>query len=257
MNFTDSELERYSRQIVLPKVGGVGQRRLKEAKVALVGAGAIGTAALQALAAAGVGAVTIIDPDTIELSNLHRQPIYREEEIGLPKAETAAAFARRLNSTIEITSLVERITASNASTVLNGYGAIIDGTDNFATRLVVNQAAVDNRIPLVSAAAAQFQAQVGLLTGWDENQPCYRCIVGDAFDSEECDTCAELGVLGALTGVAGNLAALLAIGVLVGFQSGVAGKMFVMNAETMGWHPLRMPKMADCKTCGGLRAPAA
>ena len=163
MILSDAELERYARQIVLPQVGGPGQRRLKAASVALIGAGAIGSAALPALAGAGVGRLTIIDDDVVELSNLHRQLIFREDQAGQAKAKIAAHFARSLNSEIDVRPVGQRITDTNAQSLLGGHALVLDGSDNFATRLAVNDACVALRIPLVSAAAAQFQGQIALL----------------------------------------------------------------------------------------------
>jgi adenylyltransferase/sulfurtransferase len=247
---TDSELERYARHIVLPQIGGPGQRRLKAASVALVGAGAIGSAALPALAGAGVGRLTIIDDDAVELSNLHRQLIYREDQVGQGKADAASTFARSLNSDVRIDPVAQRIDGGNAGALLAGHDLVLDGSDNFATRLAVNEACVALAIPLVSAAAAQFQGQVALLRGWQADQPCYRCFVGDAFDSDDCDTCAELGVLGALTGAVGHFAALVALRALLGIGEDVAGKLFLLEAVALDWRSIRLPKDGNCRTCG-------
>ena len=250
MSLSDAELERYARHIVLREVGGTGQRKLKAANVALIGAGAIGSAALPALAGAGVGRLTVIDDDSVDLSNLHRQLIFREDQVGQPKAETAAAFARSLNSNVQVDSVARHLEVGNASELLGGHDLVLDGSDNFVTRLAVNQACVDLAIPLVSAAAAQFQAQVALLRGWEAGQPCYRCFVGDAFDSDDCDTCAELGVLGALTGTAGHFAALLALRALLGIGDDSAGKLFLLDAAALNWREMKLPKAPGCKTCG-------
>jgi adenylyltransferase/sulfurtransferase len=254
---SDAELERYARHIVLPQVGGPGQRKLKNSNIAVIGAGAIGTAALPSLAAAGIGRLTIIDDDVIELSNLHRQLIYREDQIGQAKAEGAAAFVRSLNSHVEVVAVTGRITDDNAAAMLEGHDMVLDGSDNFATRLAVNQACVALGIALVPAAAAQFQAQVALLRGWLADQPCYRCFVGDAFDAEDCDTCAELGVLGALTGAVGNLAALLVLRAIVGIGEDVAGKLFVLDGVALSWRAIKLPKDGTCRTCGGRDAATA
>ena len=251
MSLSDAELERYARHIVLREVGGTGQRNLKAASVALVGAGAIGSAALPALAGAGVGRLTVIDDDVIDLSNLHRQLIFREDQVGQSKADTAAAFARSLNSHVQVDPVARRLDGGNASELLAGHDLVLDGSDNFVTRLAVNQACVGLAIPLVSAAAAQFQAQVALLRGWEARQPCYRCFVGDAFDSDDCDTCAELGVLGALTGTAGHFAALVALRALLGIGEDAAGKLFLLDAAALNWREMKLPKDPACKTCSG------
>ena len=206
MSLSDEELERYARHIVLPQVGGVGQRKIKAANIAIVGAGGIGCALIPALAGAGVGCLTIIDSDVVELANLHRQPLYSEAEEGQSKAKLASEFVGRLNHFVKVDPRMERIGPDNAARLLSPSDLVIDGSDNFATRLAVSDACVALGVPLISAAAMQFQGQVGLFRG----RPCYRCFVGDAFDSDDCDNCAELGVLGALTASVGSFAALLA-----------------------------------------------
>jgi adenylyltransferase/sulfurtransferase len=247
VSISDQELERYARHIVLREVGGVGQRKLKAASVAVIGAGGIGSAVIPALAGAGVGRLTIVDDDFVELANLHRQPLFDESEIGRPKAELAAQFIQRLNRFVEVGPIQERIAADNASDLLAGNDLVIDGSDNFATRLAVSDACVALEIPLLSAAAIQFQGQVGLFRG----RPCYRCFVGDAFDADDCDNCAELGVLGALTGTMGNFAALLAINTIVGIGEDQAGKVHIFDGAALTWRTIRIPPDPACKACGG------
>ena len=251
---SDDELDRYARQIVLPDLGGVGQRRLKAASVIVIGAGGIGSAAIPALAGAGIGRITIVDDDVVEVSNLHRQLIFRSDQVGQPKALLAADFARALNPFVEATGIQARITPPNAAEVLSGHDLVLDGSDNFATRLAVSDAATKLAIPLVSAAAAQFQAQVGLFRGWEAKQPCYRCFVGDAFDSDDCDNCAELGVLGALTAMAGAFAALVAIQTLAGTGASPAGSLSFYQGPSGGWRTVRVPKDPACRACGGADA---
>ncbi|HWI88367.1 MAG TPA: HesA/MoeB/ThiF family protein [Sphingomicrobium sp.] len=246
MNLSDQELERYARHIVLPQVGGVGQRKLKAANIAVVGAGGIGSAVLPALAGAGVGSLTIIDDDVVELANLHRQPLFRERDAGYSKADLALQFVQRLNRFVKAKPVQQRIGLDNASELLSGHELVIDGSDNFATRLAVSDACVALGIPLLSAAAVQFQGQVGLF----RSQPCYRCFVGNAFDAEDCDNCAELGVLGALTGTVGNFAALLAINFVVGIGEDPAGKLHLFDGETLSWREIRIPADPGCRACG-------
>jgi|SRR5579884_1800735 len=243
---SDQELDRYARHIVLPQVGGVGQNKLKAASVAVIGAGGIGSAVIPALAGAGVGKLTIIDCDVVELANLHRQPLFTEADAGKPKADLAAQFAQRLNHFVETTPRRERIGSENAHALLAGHDLVIDGSDNFATRLAVSDACVSLAIPLLSAAAVQFQGQVGLFRG----RPCYRCLVGDAFDSDNCDTCAEQGVLGALTATVGSFSALLAINSIVGIGEDQAGKIRLFDGEKLEWRTMRIPADPDCAACG-------
>jgi adenylyltransferase/sulfurtransferase len=254
MRFTDAELERYSRQMILPQVGGPGQRRLKSASIMIIGAGAIGSAALPALAAGGVGRLTVIDDDVIDLTNLHRQLIYREDQIGAQKAVAAAAFGKALNSSVELVAVEARIDAANAEELLRGHDLVLDGSDNFATRLAVGDACVRHQIPLVSAAAAQFQAQIALFRGWEPAQPCYRCFVGDAFDADDCDNCAELGVLGPVSAVAAQFGALLAMRSILNLGGDAAGQLFLLDAVSLKWKMIDLPKDPGCRTCAAAAA---
>ena len=245
-DLSDPELDRYARHIVLPQVGGLGQRKLKAGSVAVIGAGGIGSAVIPALAGAGIGRLTIVDSDVVELSNLHRQPLFRGSDAGKPKAELAAGFVRALNHFVEVTPQQERIAPENAPQLLAGHDLVVDGSDNFATRLAVSDCCVALGIPLVSAAAVQFQGQVGLF----RSRPCYRCFVGNAFDSDDCDNCAELGVLGALSASVGSFAALLAINSIVGVGDDQAGRLHLFNGETLEWRAIRIPPDPGCRACG-------
>jgi molybdopterin-synthase adenylyltransferase len=248
MSLSDAEIERYARHIVLPQVGGVGQRRLKESNVAIVGAGGIGSAVIPALAGAGIGMLTIIDCDVVELSNLQRQTLYRERDTGYAKAEMAAQFAHRLNRFVAVNPVQDRIGADNAKVLLAGHDMVIDGSDNFTTRLAVSDACVALGTPLISAAAVQFQGQVGLF----RSRPCYRCFVGDAFDADDCDNCADLGVLGALTATAGSFAALVALNSLLNIGEDQAGNLHLFDGEQLSWRTIRIPADAACGACAGV-----
>jgi adenylyltransferase/sulfurtransferase len=246
MALSDQELTRYARQIVLREVGGVGQRNLKATSIAIVGAGAIGSAAIPALAGAGTGRLTIIDDDVVELSNLHRQPLFADADCGSPKAPLAAGFVARLNPHVQVDAVQQRIDTSNAAQLLAGHDYVLDGSDNFATRLAVSDACVRLGIPLVSAAAVMFQGQIGLF----RSKPCYRCFVGDAFDAEDCDTCAEEGVVGALKGTVGNFAALAAIRAIVGIGE-EPGAIHLFDGFKLAWRTIRVPADPSCRACGG------
>jgi molybdopterin/thiamine biosynthesis adenylyltransferase len=245
MSLSDAELERYARQIVLPRFGGAGQNKLKAASVAVIGAGGIGSGAILGLAASGVGALTIIDDDIVERSNLQRQPIFRDDQVGGDKAGLAAAFAMAINPHVQAVSRARRIDAENAREMLEDHDLVLDGSDNFATRLAVSDACVELGIPLVSAAAVQFQGQVGLFRA----RPCFRCFVGDAFDSDDCDNCAELGVLGALPLTIGGFAALLAIRAIAGIGED-SGTLHLLDADALAWRAIRLPADPGCRTCG-------
>lgn len=246
MSLSDDELDRYARHLVLPQIGGAGQQRLKSASVAVVGAGGIGAAVIPALAGGGVGHITIIDGDTVDLSNLQRQPLFRTEDVGRFKANLAAEFVRDRNPHVRVVSHSTRLDRENVGDLLAGHDLVIDGTDNFMTRLIVSDACVTVGLPLVSAAAQQFQGQVGLFRG----QPCYRCFVGDAFDADDCDTCAELGVLGALTGTVGNFAALMAIRDLARIGDAAEARLHLFDGLTLEWRTMRLPADAECRACG-------
>lgn len=248
-DLSDEELERYARHIVLKEIGGGGQARLKSAHVVVIGAGGIGSPALQYLAAAGIGRLTVIDDDRVDLSNLQRQTLFGDDDIGAPKVDAAARALHRLNRHVTVMPVEARIDAGNASGLLTGADVVLDGCDNFATRLAVADAALALRIPLVSAAVGQFEGQIGMFCGWEADKPCYRCLVGNDPDRAEA-SCAEAGVMGALTGMIGSLAALEAIRAIVSFGTDPAGKLLI--ADTIDWRfrTIALPKDAGC-TCAG------
>ena len=246
MRLSDDELERYARHIVLPQVGAVGQKKLKAARIAVIGAGGIGSAVIPALAGAGIGELTIIDDDVVELGNLHRQPLFRERDAGYSKADLALQYVQRLNRFVKATPVQQRIGTDNAASLLADHDMVVDGSDNFATRLAVSDACVGLGVALVSAAAVQFQGQVGLF----RSKPCYRCFVGDAFDSEDCDNCAELGVLGALTATVGSFAALLAINAICEIGEDQSGQLHLFDGEKLSWKAMRIPADPSCRACG-------
>jgi len=245
MPLSDEELDRYARQLVLPQFGGLGQQRLNSASVAVIGAGGIGSAVIPSLAGAGIGALTIVDPDRVDISNLQRQPIYRSAEVGMAKVRLASDFVLARNPHVAISSIAERLDGTNAAGILDGHDLVIDGTDNFATRLLVSDTCVALGLPLISAAAQQFQGQVAIFT----SQPCYRCFVGDAFDADDCDNCAELGVLGATVSTIGSYAALMAIRFLAGMADD-RGALHLFDASALEWRKIRLLPDPSCRTCG-------
>lgn len=247
---SDAELDRYARQIILPVFGGAGQAKLKGAHVAIIGAGGIGCPAITYLAAAGVGTLTIIDHDWIELSNLQRQPLFTDRDIGSPKAEVAADAARRINPHVTAVAVAERLDAGNAATLLAGASLILDGCDNFGTRLAVNRAAVALNIPLLSAAIGAFEGQVALYEGWRADAPCYACLVGDDPDRPGIN-CAEQGVMGALAGMIGTMAALEAVRALTGWGRPLAGKLAIVDMLDRRWREVAVAKDPECPICRG------
>lgn len=256
MPLSPTQLQRHARHIVLPEIGGTGVAKLAAAHVVLVGMGGIGCPALQYLAAAGIGRLTLIDGDAVDLSNLQRQTLFAPDDIGQPKAEVAANWVRRFEPELEVKAEAQRITPDNAEMLLAGADVVLDGTDNFATRLLVSDTLTALRVPLVSAAIGRFQGQVGTFRGWLPDAPCYRCFVGDAFDAEDCDTCAEQGVLGAMVGLVGSLAAMEVVRAITGFGDDPRGKLHLIDGLSPLWRTLKIAKDPECKACGGL-APAA
>jgi molybdopterin-synthase adenylyltransferase len=249
-DFSDEELDRYARHIVLRDIGGTGQARLKAARVTIIGAGGIGCPATQYLSAAGVGSLRIVDDDVVSLSNLQRQTLYGTADVGQPKVAVAARRITELNPHVAVDTRKERVSADNVAALIADSDVILDGTDNFATRLLISDAATAARIPLVSAAIGQFQGQVATFRGWKPALPCYRCFVGDAHDPDDCDDCATQGVLGAMVGMVGAFAAMEVVRAITGFGTDAAGKLHIVDGLAPGWRTVKLPKDAGCSACG-------
>jgi len=254
MTLSPARLDRFARQIVIPELGGAGQAALARAHVALVGLGGIGSPALQYLAGAGVGRLTLIDDGAVELSNLQRQTIYTERDVGHGKAVAARRWLSNFDPALEVAISDTRLTRETAQDALAGAELILDGTDSFATRLAVSDACVALGIPLLSAAVGRFQGQIGAFRGHFPDQPCYRCFVGDAFDAEDCDTCADDGMLGAMAGWAGTLAALQAIKVLAENVSSLGspqwGRVQLLDGLGPSLRSFAIAKDPECGACG-------
>lgn len=248
-------LDRFARHIVLPEVGGTGQVVLTQAHVVLVGCGGIGSPALQYLAGAGVGRLTLIDSDTVDASNLQRQTIFTPRDIGRSKAEVAREWVGRFDPALEVRAVAERIDAGNAGQLVVGASVVLDGCDNFATRLAVSDACVATGVPLTSAAIGRFQGQLANFAGHLTEEPCYRCFVGDAFDADDCDTCAADGVLGAMAGLMGSFAAMHAIRVILAGQTALGdpqwGQLQLFDGLAPRLRSLRIAKDAACRGCSG------
>ncbi|RIV92829.1 HesA/MoeB/ThiF family protein [Aurantiacibacter xanthus] len=255
MNFDAARLDRFARHIVLPELGGTGQVLLNQAHVLVMGLGGIGSPALQYLAGAGIGTLTLVDDDDVDMSNLQRQTIYTERDVGHGKAVSARRWVANFDKELAVTISDRRITPENAPAILEGVDLVLDGTDNFATRLAVSDACVAAGVPLLAAAVGRFQGQVGAFAGHLEGEACYRCFVGDAFDAEDCDTCAEDGMLGAMAGWAGTFAAMQAIRVLVAPQMGepLWSKLHLMDGLAPSLRTLTIAKDPACKGCSATR----
>ena len=253
----EERLDRFARHIVLPEVGGVGQVALADSHVLIMGLGGIGSPALQYCAAAGVGQLTLVDDDVVDASNLQRQTIYTMRDIGHGKAVSARRWVANFDSKLSVTISDRRATPANLPALLETVDLVLDGTDNFATRLAVSDACVAAGVPLLAAAVGRFQGQVGAFAGHLPGSACYRCFVGDAFDADDCDTCADDGMLGAMSGWAGTFAALQAVRVLLADVGGLGepqwGALHLMDGLKPAMRTMRIAKDASCKACGAVR----
>lgn len=253
MTLPPERLNRFARHIVLPELGGAGQVALAGGHVVLVGCGGIGNPALQYLAAAGIGRLTLIDDDTVDETNLQRQTLFTPADIGKAKAEVAADWVRRFDSALEVRAHVGRIGGDNAAALLEDADIVLDGCDNFATRLTVSDACVKAGVPLTSAAIGRFQGQVASFAGHLPGESCYRCFVGDAFDNQDCDTCAADGVLGAMVGMVGAFAAMQAIRVLVAGKATLGdpqwGRLHLIDGLAPSMRTMRIAKDPECRGC--------
>ena len=254
MSLSPARLDRFARHIVIPEIGGAGQAALAERHVVLVGLGGIGSPALQYLAGAGIGTLTLIDDGVVELSNLQRQTLYTARDVGHGKTVAARQWLAGFDDALAVTISDLRVTRDNAGGLLAGADLVLDGTDTFATRLAVSDACVATAVPLLSAAIGRFQGQVGAFAGHLPDQPCYRCFVGDAFDAENCDSCAEDGMLGAMAGWVGTFAALQAVRLLL---AGVAsfgdpqwGRVHLLDGLAPALRSFAIPKDPACRACG-------
>lgn len=253
MTLGPDELARYARHIVLPEIGGAGQVRLARAHVLVVGAGGIGSPVIQYLAAAGIGRLTIVDDDRVELSNLQRQTLFATGDVGHAKAEVAGEAVARLNPHVDARAVVTRVGPANIGSLLaDTPSVIVDGCDNFDTRLLVADAALAQRIPLVSAAVGRFEGQLAVYRGWEADKPCYRCFVGDA-PARDAFTCAEDGVLGPVTGIVGSMAALEAIRQIAPFGDDSAGRLMLLDFLSLRFRTLALPPDPACPACGATR----
>jgi molybdopterin/thiamine biosynthesis adenylyltransferase len=248
MNLSSEEIERYARQIVLRGVGGPGQNKLKAARALVVGAGGLGSPALQYLAGAGLGALGVVDDDRVALSNLHRQIIHGTGDVGRPKTESAAAAIGRLNPHVAVEAIAARLDASNARGLVARFDIVLDGSDNFATRYALSDACYYERRPLVSAALGEYDGTLTTLKPYETRpdgapNPTYRCLFPDPPEPGTIPTCAEAGVLGALAGVLGALMALEAIREIVGGfgegDEGLVGRLLMIDARAMRFETLR------------------
>ena len=246
---TRTELERYARHIVLREIGGAGQVRLKRARILVVGAGGLGSPALLYLAAAGVGRIQVVDDDRVSLSNLQRQVLHATERVGEPKAASARETLVSINPEIEITAKQIRITEENAGELLEGIDAVLDGSDTFSTRDVVNRVCARSRVPLVSGAIGAWDGSVSVFRPW-LGGPCWRCVFPAEAGEAQARTCAETGVLGALAGVIGSLMAAECVKLIAGAGELLDGRLLLYDALDAETRVFRARRRVDCSVCG-------
>ncbi|MDX1736999.1 MAG: molybdopterin-synthase adenylyltransferase MoeB [Alphaproteobacteria bacterium] len=247
---SDEELERYARHVILDEVDEEGQIKLLNAKVLMVGAGGLGSPVLLYLAAAGVGTIGIVDHDVVDLSNLQRQVIHTTDEIGQSKVSSAAEKMEAINPDITIHEYRDRINARNALNLIKDYDLVIDGSDNFQARYVVNDACYLLKKPLVSAALVRFEGQASLYKAYEEDMPCYRCVFPQSPDPDLVPRCDTVGILGPVAGVLGCLQATEALKEILGIGTNLAGRLLLFDAMDITMRTIALKKDRNCALCG-------
>ncbi len=249
--FTEEQIKRYARHIILPEVGGKGQEKLLKSKVLVVGAGGLGSPAIYYLAAAGVGTIGIVDFDVVDFSNLQRQILHNTERVGVPKVESARMTVEKLNPDVKVITYNTMLNKSNILDIIKDYDVVLDGTDNFPTRFLINDACYFLGKPLVSAAMLRFEGQISVFDYRDkENSPCYRCLYPEPPPPGLVPSCQEAGILGSIGGIMGCIQATEAIKVLLGIGEPLVGKLLIMDALSMDFRKVKLRKDPNCPLCG-------
>ena len=254
--FTGAELERYARHIVLREIGGPGQTRLKRSRMLVVGAGGLGSPALLYLAAAGAGTIGIVDGDSVSLSNLQRQIAFGERDVGAPKAERAAERVRALNSHVRTEPMAVRLDRANADEIVGGFDIVLDCSDSFETREILNEACVRRGMPLVFGAISQWEGQVSVFHPAG-GSACFACVFPSAPAPGTAPSCAEAGVLGALPGAVGSMMAAEAVKIAAGAGAPMTGSMLIYDALWGETRTIALERRKGCEVCGGERPPPA
>jgi len=249
-SLNDEQLERYARHIVLREVGGAGQAKLLSARVLVIGAGGLGSPLILYLAAAGVGTIGVVDFDRVSLSNLQRQIAHSTENVGRLKTDSARQTVRAINPDVRLIAHAERLTAANAANLFADYDIVADGSDNFATRFLLNDACYFAKKTLVSAAVTEFEGQLATYKGHLPDCPCYRCLFPEPPPPGTVQSCSETGVLGAAAGVMGSLQALEVLKEAAGLGTGLSGKILTYKALSAEFRTARLPKDPGCPLCG-------
>jgi adenylyltransferase/sulfurtransferase len=248
IEFTDEQIERYSRHIILPEVGGAGQQKMLEARIILLGAGGLGSPAAYYLAAAGIGNLGIVDFDQVDLSNLQRQIIHSTERIGMLKTESAKKTIQALNPDVNVTLYNEKIDSSNILSIIKDYDYVVDGSDNFPTRYLVNDACVMENKTLIHGSIYRFEGQVTVFK--PNSGPCYRCLYPEPPPPGMSPNCQEGGVLGVLAGIVGNLQVVEVLKLILGIGEPLVGKLLIYDALKTEFRNLNLRKDASCPLCG-------
>lgn len=249
LSLDDNQLMRYARHILLDEFGVEAQERISAARVMIVGAGGLGSPAAFYLAAAGVGQITLVDDDEVDLSNLQRQILHDSARVGVNKAQSGQQTLQALNPLIQIVPVTDRLDDADLDRLVPQHDMVLDCTDNFATRHAINRAAVKHRVPVVSGAGIRFSGQISVYDLRDDEAPCYHCLFPEADDVQEL-RCATTGVLGPLVGMVGCIQAAEALKVLGGFGEPLVGRLLSVDALTMQWHTVRFKKDPACVVCG-------
>jgi len=248
IEFTDEQIERYSRHIILPEVGGSGQQKMLEARVLLLGAGGLGSPAAYYLAAAGIGNLGIVDFDQVDLSNLQRQIIHSTERIGMLKTESAKKTIQALNPDVNVTLYNEKMDSRNIMSLIKDYDYVVDGSDNFPTRYLVNDACVMKNKTLIHGSIYRFEGQVTVFKPGDG--PCYRCLYPEPPPPGMVPNCQEGGVLGVLAGVIGNLQVVEVLKLILGIGKPLVGKLLIYDSLNTEFRNLRLRRDVNCPICG-------
>lgn len=255
MTMKDEQLLRYSRQIMLPQLDVAGQQALLNAHALVIGAGGLGSPVSLYLAAAGIGALTLVDDDDVELSNLQRQLAHAETDLGVNKAESAASSIRAINSEVRVRAFNERAEGERLHALVASADVVVDATDNFASRFAINKACLRAAVPLVSGAAIRFEGQVAVFDSRQTASPCYECLYKRSQAQDQ--NCADNGVLAPVVGVIGSMQALETLKLIAGVGESLAGRLLLFDGLSAQWREMKLPRDPHCAACGAIEVPTA